>query len=49
MVVAETVATAKDAAERVEIDYEPLPAVTDAVAAAEPDAPQLWDGGRRTC
>jgi carbon-monoxide dehydrogenase large subunit len=45
MVVAETVAIAKDAAERVEIDYEPLAAVIDAVAAAEPDAPQLWDGG----
>jgi carbon-monoxide dehydrogenase large subunit len=44
MVVAETVAIAKDAAERVEIDYEPLDAVIDAVAAAEPDAPQLWDG-----
>jgi carbon-monoxide dehydrogenase large subunit len=46
MVVAETVAIAKDAAERVEIDYEPLDAVIDAVAAAEPDAPQLWDGGQ---
>jgi carbon-monoxide dehydrogenase large subunit len=45
MVVAETVAIAKDAAERVAIDYEPLDAVIDAVAAAEPDAPQLWDGG----
>src|SRR5207302_6134243 len=45
MVVAETVAIAKDAAERVAIDYEPLAAVIDAVAAAEPDAPQLWDGG----
>jgi carbon-monoxide dehydrogenase large subunit len=45
MVVAETVAIAKDAAERVEIDYEPLAAVIDAVAAAEPDAPQVWDGG----
>ena len=29
MVVAETLAVAKDAAELVEIDYEPLPAVTD--------------------
>ncbi|HEY4821165.1 MAG TPA: xanthine dehydrogenase family protein molybdopterin-binding subunit [Xanthobacteraceae bacterium] len=43
MVVAETVAAAKDAAELVAIDYEPLPAVTDAVAAAEPGAPRLWD------
>jgi carbon-monoxide dehydrogenase large subunit len=45
MVVAETVAIAKDAAERIAIDYEPLAAVTDAVAATAPDAPQLWDGG----
>jgi carbon-monoxide dehydrogenase large subunit len=45
MVVAETVAIAKDAAEQVAIDYAPLEAVIDAVAAAEPDAPQLWDGG----
>jgi aerobic carbon-monoxide dehydrogenase large subunit len=43
MVVAETVAAAKDAAELVAIDYEPLPAVTDAVAAAEAGAPHLWD------
>ena len=44
MVIAETVAIAKDAAEQVAVDYEALPAVTDAVAAAEPDAPHLWDG-----
>ncbi|HEY2134947.1 MAG TPA: xanthine dehydrogenase family protein molybdopterin-binding subunit [Xanthobacteraceae bacterium] len=43
MVVAETVAAAKDAAELVVVDYEPIPAVTDAVAAAEPGAPRLWD------
>ena len=34
---------AKDAAERVAVDYEPLPAVTDAAAAAEPDAPRLYE------
>ena len=34
LVVAETLAIAKDAAELVEIDYEPLPAVTDTSAAA---------------
>jgi carbon-monoxide dehydrogenase large subunit len=45
MVVAETVAIAKDAAERVAVDYDPLEPVIDAVAAAEPDAPQIWDGG----
>ena len=41
MVVAETIAAAKDGAEQVVIDYQPLPAVTQRVAAAEPDAPRL--------
>jgi aerobic carbon-monoxide dehydrogenase large subunit len=40
-VIAETLAQAIDAAERVEVDYEPLPAVTDARAAQAPGAPQL--------
>ncbi|HEY6994874.1 MAG TPA: xanthine dehydrogenase family protein molybdopterin-binding subunit [Xanthobacteraceae bacterium] len=40
-VIAETLAQAADAAERVEIDYEALPAVTDARAAQAPGAPQL--------
>ena len=43
MVIADSVAAAKDGAERVAIDYQPLPAVTQAVAAAEPDAPRLWE------
>ena len=43
MVIADTVAAAKDGAERVAIDYEPLPAVTHAVASAEQDAPRLWE------
>jgi carbon-monoxide dehydrogenase large subunit len=43
IVVADTIAAAKDAAERVNVDYEPLPAVTDTVKAAAPDAPRLWD------
>ena len=43
MVVAKSVAAAKDGAERVEIDYEVLPAVTDTREAAEPDAPLLFD------
>ncbi|MBV9151046.1 MAG: xanthine dehydrogenase family protein molybdopterin-binding subunit, partial [Alphaproteobacteria bacterium] len=38
-VVAESVAQAKDAAERVEIEYEPLPAVTQALDAVKPRAP----------
>ncbi|MGA2894317.1 MAG: xanthine dehydrogenase family protein molybdopterin-binding subunit [Xanthobacteraceae bacterium] len=42
-VIAETVAAAKDAAERIVVDYEPLPAVTDAKAATAPGAPQLYD------
>src|SRR5262249_60786144 len=46
MVVAETVAAAKDGAERVVIDYEPLPSVALAVDAAKPGAPLLHDGHR---
>jgi len=42
-VVAETVHAAKDAAEAVNVDIEPLPSVTDAEAAAQPGAPQLYD------
>ena len=42
-VVAETYVQAKDAAEAVELDIEPLPAVALASAAAKPDAPQLYD------
>ena len=41
--VAETLAQARDAAEAVEVDIEPLPAVTDAAEAAKPGAPQLYD------
>ena len=41
MVVAETVKLAKDAAESIFVDIDPLPAVTTASAAAAPDAPQL--------
>jgi aerobic carbon-monoxide dehydrogenase large subunit len=42
-VVAETLAQARDAAEAVEVDIEPLPAVTDPEEAAKPGAPQLYD------
>jgi carbon-monoxide dehydrogenase large subunit len=42
-VVAETYMQAKDAAEAVEVDIEPLPAVATASAAAKPGAPQLYD------
>jgi aerobic carbon-monoxide dehydrogenase large subunit len=43
MVVAESIAAAKDMAERVRIDYEPLPAVARAVDSIRPGAPVLWD------
>jgi carbon-monoxide dehydrogenase large subunit len=43
MIVAETVAAARDAAEAVAVDYGILPAVTDTVAAATPGAPAVWD------
>ncbi len=42
-VVAEAPEAAKDAAELIEIDYEALPAVTDAEKALEPSAPLVWD------
>ena len=43
LVVAETIAAAKDAAELLEINYEPMPAVVRAMDAVAPDAPILWD------
>jgi carbon-monoxide dehydrogenase large subunit len=43
LVVAESAALAKDAAELVVVDYEPLPAVTDTASAARPGAPAVWD------
>ncbi|OGA32858.1 MAG: carbon monoxide dehydrogenase, partial [Betaproteobacteria bacterium RIFCSPLOWO2_12_FULL_62_13b] len=43
MVVAETAEQAKDAAELVEIEYEPLPAASQAVDAIGPEALRLWD------
>lgn len=42
-VVATTLAQARDAAESVVLDIEPLPAVTSAEDAAKPGAPQLYD------
>jgi carbon-monoxide dehydrogenase large subunit len=43
LVVAETRAQAVDAAERVAVDYEPLPAVAATAAATRPGAPAVWD------
>jgi carbon-monoxide dehydrogenase large subunit len=42
-VVAETLSEARDAAELVEVDYEPLPVVVDLEAAAKEGAPKVWD------
>ena len=43
MVIAETPAAARDGAERVVVEWTPLPAVTASLAAAGPDAPVLYD------
>ena len=41
-VVAESLDLAKDAAERIAVDYEPLPSVTATEEALSPEAPKLW-------
>ena len=43
MVVAETLAQARDAAELVEVDYEPRDSVTGLDAALQPGSPRVWD------
>jgi carbon-monoxide dehydrogenase large subunit len=43
MVVAETLAQAKDAAELIAVDYEPLPAVADTEGALRAGTPRVWD------
>ena len=42
-IVAETRHQAADAAELIEVDYEPLPAVISTAEAASPGAPLVWD------
>ena len=42
MVVAETPAQAKDGADALVIDYEPLPAVSSSIAGLAPGAPLVW-------
>jgi aerobic carbon-monoxide dehydrogenase large subunit len=42
LVVAETAAQARDAVDQILVDYEPLPAVTDPVAALAKGAPEIW-------
>src|SRR5262252_9151470 len=46
MVVATTLAAAKDGAELVAVDYEPLPAVAHSLAAVAPDGPLVHSDGR---
>jgi aerobic carbon-monoxide dehydrogenase large subunit len=43
MVVAESAAAARDAAELIVVDYEPLSAAVDTVHALDPGQPQVWD------
>jgi aerobic carbon-monoxide dehydrogenase large subunit len=43
LVIAQTLAQARDAAEAIDVDYESLPAVTEAKDALAPGAPQLFD------
>jgi aerobic carbon-monoxide dehydrogenase large subunit len=42
-VVAETYRQAQDAAELIEVDYEPLPAIVSTADAPTPGAPRVWD------
>ena len=42
LVVADSIEQARDAAEAIAVDYETLPAITDARAALAPGAPQIW-------
>jgi carbon-monoxide dehydrogenase large subunit len=43
IVVAETLAQAKDALEQIEVDYDALAALVDPERALEKDAPRIWD------
>ena len=43
-VVAETYHQALDAAELIEVEYEPLPAVISTAEASKPGAPRVWEG-----
>jgi carbon-monoxide dehydrogenase large subunit len=43
MVVADTLAAAREAAELVDVDYETLPAVVNTRDAAEPASPRVWE------
>ncbi len=43
VVIARTSAIAADALDLIEVDYEPLPAVSDTARALDETAPQIWD------
>src|SRR5438876_9222720 len=43
MVVAESVAAARDGAELISVDYEPRPAVVDTARGLDPGQPLVWD------
>ena len=43
LIVAETANAARDAAELIDVDYEPLPGVVSTEAALGPDAPRVWE------
>lgn len=43
LVVATSLAAAKDALELIDVDYEELPSVIDPAEAVKPDAPAVWD------
>jgi aerobic carbon-monoxide dehydrogenase large subunit len=43
LVIAETAALARDAADEIAVDYEPLPAITDTAHALDPGQPAVWD------
>ena len=47
LVVAESLAEARDAAELIEVDYGSLPAVVDTAGALAADAPRIWDFAKR--
>lgn len=42
LVVAESLAQARDACDLIQVEIEPLPCVTDVERAVEPDAPRIW-------
>src|SRR5205823_3695026 len=42
VVIAETLGQARDAAEKIAVDYTVEPAVVDVAAALKPGAPQIW-------